>query len=420
MREQKEAFILLLILCLAAVSISQIGVVKAESTIYIRADGSVEGTDKIQRDADLYTFTGDIVNNSLVVQRDNIVIDGQNFTIHGNYALSSGAGISLSSRINVTTRNVAVVDFQIGINLENTSQSKVINCSITSTNWEIGISLINSTSNIVSNNVVYSNVSYYSHSISGIALGNSSNNIISKNRVTGSFYKGINLDRSNNNTLSVNSVTKSAYGIDLHLSSRNNLIENTVSSTVRVVSRGVYPDDGTGIWLEVNSTDNQIHKNNIKNNGEAMRIWDYSSNNMIYENNFINNTSQISIITRGEFEYRYTPIPNSWDNGTVGNYWSDYLTKYPNTTEIDNSGTGDTPYLINENNVDNHPLTKPVEIPELYAGTGETESFPTSIVIAVTVTILTAVGGLLIFHLNKRRQSNNQKVSLQNSTLRII
>jgi parallel beta-helix repeat protein len=394
---RKAILLTLLILGVFLVSLPQIWIVKAEDTIYIRVDGSVEGTDKIQRDGDVYTFTSDIVNNSLVVLRDNIVIDGQNFTIHGNYSLSSGIGISLSARINVTIRNVAVTDFQTGINLENTSQSKVINCSITTNNWEIGISLTNSTSNIISNNAVYSDINYYSHSISGIALENSSNNTISENRVIGSFYKGINLDLSNNNTLSVNSVTKSEYGIDLHLSSNNNLVGNTVSNTVSVISRGVYADDGTGIWLEVNSTHNRIHKNNIENNGEAMRIWDYSSNNTIYENNFINNTSQISIITRGEFELRYTPIPNSWDNGTVGNYWGDYSTKYPNATEVDNSGIGNTPYLIDANNIDNHPLMKPVAIPELHDGTGEIEPFPTLLVIAVTVMIVTVVAVAVIY-----------------------
>jgi hypothetical protein len=35
-----------------------------------------------------------------------------------------------------------------------------------------------------------------------------------------------------------------------------------------------------------------------------------------------------------------------WDDGSVGNYWSDYLSIYPNATEIDHSGVGDTPYAI--------------------------------------------------------------------------
>jgi len=60
MGERRPAFILVLILFFAVVSISEIGIVKGESTIYIRADGSVEGTDKIQRNGDVYTLTGDI------------------------------------------------------------------------------------------------------------------------------------------------------------------------------------------------------------------------------------------------------------------------------------------------------------------------------------------------------------------------
>lgn len=375
---RKYAFLLVLFLLFSSflVTFSQIAPVKAESTIFIRADGSVEGTDKIQRSRDIYMFTSDIANSSLVIKRDSVVIDGQNFSILGNYQSETCIGISLSARNNVTIKNLAVVNFQTGINLENTSKSKVINSDITTNKYESGIRLINSTSNIISNNIVYSDVNYYWPSINGIALETCSNNTISENRVIGSFYKGIYLDRSNNNTILNNSVTKSQYGMDLDLSSNNNLVGNTVFSTVRVISRGVYSDDGTGIWLEDNSTHNQILNNDVKNNGEAMRIWDFSTNNIIYGNNFINNTSQISILTRGEPELRYTPIPNSWDNGTVGNYWSDYLTKYPKATEIEYSGIGDTPYLIDENNIDNFPLMKSVGTSKFHDETSETESFP--------------------------------------------
>ena len=53
------------------------------------------------------------------------------------------------------------------------------------------------------------------------------------------------------------------------------------------------------------------------------------------------------------------------------NYWSDYSTKYPNATEIDSSGIGNTPYAIDKytNGVvtgviqDNHPLVEPMTIP---------------------------------------------------------
>ena len=59
-------FLIMMSLCLV-----NIQTVKPQSygTIYIRADGSVEGTDKIQRDGNVYTFTGNY-DDSIVVERE--------------------------------------------------------------------------------------------------------------------------------------------------------------------------------------------------------------------------------------------------------------------------------------------------------------------------------------------------------------
>jgi hypothetical protein len=59
------------------------------STITIMSDGSVEGTDQIQREGNAYTFTGDI-SGTLKVEKDSITIDGAGYAIKGN-----GAGIDL-------------------------------------------------------------------------------------------------------------------------------------------------------------------------------------------------------------------------------------------------------------------------------------------------------------------------------------
>jgi len=48
------------------------GISDCRKPIYIRADGSVEGTDKIQRDGDVYTLISDI-SGSIVVERENVV-----------------------------------------------------------------------------------------------------------------------------------------------------------------------------------------------------------------------------------------------------------------------------------------------------------------------------------------------------------
>jgi len=46
----------------------------------------------------------------------------------------------------------------------------------------------------------------------------------------------------------------------------------------------------------------------------------------------------------------------------VGNYRSDYLTKYPNAIQVNSSGVWNIPYVIDTNNTDNYPLMVPYAI----------------------------------------------------------
>jgi hypothetical protein len=49
-------------------------------------------------------------------------------------------------------------------------------------------------------------------------------------------------------------------------------------------------------------------------------------------------------------------LANVWDKGSSGNYWSDYVTKYPSAVQVDSSGVWNTPYVIDANNTDYYPL----------------------------------------------------------------
>jgi len=107
---------------------------------------------------------------------------------------------------------------------------------------------------------------------------------------------------------------------------------------------------------------NTVIGNTIENNRSpyvsvaAIEFWD-SSYNTIYHNNFINNSRQAD-----------DSLGCVWDAGYPlgGNYWSDYQKRYPNAAEIDNSGIGDTPYVmktwyrqLDSQNQDRYPLLEP-------------------------------------------------------------
>ncbi len=104
-----------------------------------------------------------------------------------------------------------------------------------------------------------------------------------------------------------------------------------------------------GVTAYSSSENNVIANNNITGNVYGITLQD-CYNNTLY-NNIFNNTQNWYSIS--------ADLVNFWDNGTIGNYWSNY-----NGTDNDEDGIGDTPYIINDENQDNYPLIDPETIPE--------------------------------------------------------
>jgi parallel beta-helix repeat protein len=306
-RKSAITLILLLLLSLVLVSFPQIETVKAEGTIYIRPDGSVEGTDKISRDGNVYTFL-DNINGSILVEKDNIVVDGSGYTLQGD---GSGRGIDLyDDSTSITIRNMQIRNFHFGIHLSNSSYTTI-------------------DSNYVANN------------IEGIRINGGFNNTIIGNTIVNNSDNGVGVFfNTRYNLISGNRITNNWVGVLFHLySASNTLSENFITA-----------NNGIGIWLDGGSN-NRIIQNGITDNTRGVFIT-ATKNSTVYYNNFVNNTFHVDI-------YGNDPVISIWDYGSQGNHWDDY-----DGIDSNGDGIGDTPYVIDENNQDNHPLTDPVIIPE--------------------------------------------------------
>lgn len=211
---------LLVVLLSVSLSLITFQPASANGTIYIRSDGSVEGTDKIQRSGDLYTFT-DHINGSIIVERNDIVISGNHYTLQSLHDGSSG--FRLEQRTNVTIERVNIEEFNVGVYI-NLSSGIVVSENKMSDNW------------------MYDTC---------IHLINSSNCRILSNRI---LYGSIILSACSGNDLINNTVSPSvSYGMCLYNSSKNLIWGNTIRGVV-----GLFMD-----YMDGFSIDNFVHHNNI-------------------------------------------------------------------------------------------------------------------------------------------------------------
>ena len=269
--ELKKKVVLLafiFVLLSTAVFVEFIKPVEASETIYIKADGSVvPDTAPISSvDNVTYTFTGNI-DDSIVVETDNVVVDGAGYTLHGT---GSGKGIDLSNRKNVTIQNVKIKHFTDGIWLFEAANNTLIGNNITANKWS-GIRLTSSSNN---NSICGNNIR--ANTWHGIELKNSSNNSISGNTITNNIDGIVLWDSSNYNSISGNNITNNnSNGILLWDSSNNSLSGNNIT------------DNFCGIRLEPSSNNNNISDNTITNAYDGI-VLALSSNNSVSGNTFTN------------------------------------------------------------------------------------------------------------------------------------
>jgi parallel beta-helix repeat protein len=338
--------IILLTLLLASMLalVFSIQPVKASGTIYIRSDGQVYPSNApIQHEGAIYTLT-DNINDSIVIQRNDIVIDGAGiYTLKGSGDYDS-TGIEVNEIHNVTVQNFkGIKAFGYGILLNLSSNIIICDNTVTSNNRG-GIYLANAQNCSIYGNNMTLNMNYdveLYHSSNNKVYGNnprrilltysSNNNSIYENNILVSGQEGIGLSWSaNNNKIYGNHIRGGLYGIHASYSSSQKIWGNNITDTIY----GLHFSD---------SSNNIISENTVKNTTTAVFL-DSSSENTIFHNNFM------------DFEkdaYVFDSHLNLWDAGYPigGNYWSNYT-----GVDSDPDGIGDSPHRLDAENSDNFPL----------------------------------------------------------------
>jgi parallel beta-helix repeat protein len=290
-RMKKVFSVVLLVLLLLGMLFCAIRIqtVKAGGTIYIRADGSVEGTTYIQTaDNVTYFFTADIINDSIIVQRNNIVIDGNGHTLQGTLKRTGidGTGIDLSQRTNVAIKHTQINGFWLGVCLNSSSSNSISGNNITNNDHSIGLS--SSSSNIISGNNITNNDL-------GIDLGSSSSNIISGNNITNNSI-GIGLFYSSNNSISGNTFTDS--GLYVWDSYKNSVENNTVNGKPLVYLEGVanYSVSDAGQVILVRCDSIRVGNLNLSRTSVGVQLCE-TNNSIISWNNITANHAGICLVS---------------------------------------------------------------------------------------------------------------------------
>jgi len=302
--------------------------------------------------------------------------DSQQNEIEGNIIEDNSIGIKIwkNSNDNIIYDNIITNSYEEGISIHLETSTQASHIQLTKNqlidNSNIGISLfgtkhVNISENLISgsegfafllDNANYTNISSNNifNNERGIWQTNCIRNDYSENTISDNI-EGIVLSESESTDIINNICINNTYGIN---------IENSIQTTIRF-NTFISNNDAIRLSTQANNNmildnlclntshyaihlsfakNNKLIGNTIKNTDDAGLYLELNSNdNEIYHNNFIENNNQV-----------YDTCENQWGLCEMygGNYWSDYT-----GVDVDVDGQGDMPYEISGgDNLDECPF----------------------------------------------------------------
>lgn len=296
---------------------------------------------------------------AISIKADGVTLQGFNVT---NASLSDGLGGGWGEGILILSNDTVVN----GITAYNNSYTGIRVCYANNTTL---------TGNTVSNNLngIYIDQSDYAN-VSGNTLTNNKGSGIysfgNHTTVSGNTvdYNGVGvlLIGCKYGNVIGNNASKNVVGIGLILSNSTNIAGNTADyNKVGYISIASKDDNISGNTFDDNeligmcfndSSSNAITGNTVQDNGNCGICLNNSTSNAFWLNRISRNGVNANVSGAGPNFWNSTArIQYAYDGRQymkyLGNYWGDYQGR-----DANRDGIGDTPYVIDANNVDRHPM----------------------------------------------------------------
>ena len=225
--------------------------VKAQSTqiITIHANGEISPPDvAIQRFGEIYTLTSDL-NSSIVIEANNIILDGAGHTLQGPNMNVNSIGVNLTAS-NVTVQNIRITSWWVGF--LGTWNNNTVSRNVFMSNDE-AVAIFGDDYVVRQNSISNSSTAVF---VDGGFREQGDNNIVTLNEITGNT-QALDITGSNGTVVTTNNIADNnvilAFGqtTGTTILYFNNFTNNVQALTIPIFSPawdGFVPISPAGQW----------------------------------------------------------------------------------------------------------------------------------------------------------------------------